>query len=367
MIKGALSLVVILLFCTAAWAQLDLGNLSERYLVVSSHLKTELTDEEQTNMQGFGTRLKVVQTSELSPIKVFILAGQSNMEGKGAVKTLPWLGQDKTYGHLLKTIQNEDGTWRTRDDVWIDYLGRRGPLGVGFGSEGSEHGPLIGPEYGFGMVAGDHFDEPVLLIKAAWGGKDVAEDFKAPSSGGPGPFYIKTVEHAKDTLENMGTYFPALKDRTYEIAGIVWFQGWNDMVDEEKRKDYTRNLAQMLRDLRRDLNAPNAPVVIGELGVDGDKAKGNIAEFRKAQAAVAEVSDLKGNVILTRTAPFYDKHAHQLFKDGVWQGPDKHQYYEIASDRPYHYLGSGKIYFLMGHAFGKDMVQLQTKGNEIPQ
>lgn len=367
MIKREQSLAIIFLLCTTVCGQPDVGDHSELCPGARGHLTIVLPEQRESSMQRSTAGLALVQTTEPSPVKVFILAGQSNMQGKGAAKTLPWLGEDKAYGHLLKTIQNEDGTWRKRDDVWIDYLGRRGPLDVGFGSEGSEHGPLIGPEYGFGMVAGDHFDEPVLLIKAAWGGKDVAEDFKAPGSGGPGPFYVKTVEHAKDVLKNMGTYFPDLEGRSYEIAGIVWFQGWNDMVDEEKRQAYTANLAQMLRDLRRDLNAPNAPVVIGELGVDGDKAKGNIAEFRNAQAAVAEVPDLKGNVILTRTAPYYDQHAHQLFEDNVWQGPEKQKYYEIASDRPYHYLGSGKIYFLMGHAFGKDMLKLQTKGNDIAQ
>ena len=209
------------------------------------------------------------------------------------------------------------------------------------------------------MVVGDHFDEPVLLIKTAWGGKDVAEDFKAPGSGGPGPFYSKSVAHTKDVLQNMGTYFPELEGRSYELAGIVWFQGWNDMVDEQKRQAYTENLAQMIRDLRADLGSPNAPVVIGELGVDGHKAKGNIAKFREAQAAVAQVPDLQGQVVFTRTAPYYDQQAHQLFEDDVWKGPEKDRYYEIASDRPYHYLGSGKIYFLMGHAFGQDMLKLQ--------
>ena len=121
-------------------------------------------------------------------VKVFLLTGQSNMEGKGAVNTLEWLGEDSEHGHLLKTIRTENGEWREGDDVWIDYLGRRGKLGVGYGSKGGAHGPKIGPEYGFGMVVGEHFDEPVLLVKAAWGGKDVANDFKAPGSGGPGEY-----------------------------------------------------------------------------------------------------------------------------------------------------------------------------------
>ena len=45
----------------------------------------------------------------------------------------------------------------------------------------------------------------------------------------------------------------------------------------------------------------------------------------------------------------------------VWKGEEKERFYRIASDRPYHYLGSGKIYYLMGHAFGEGMIELLKK------
>ncbi|MCH2160734.1 MAG: sialate O-acetylesterase [Phycisphaerales bacterium] len=300
-------------------------------------------------------------SSKEGVVKVFLLAGQSNMEGKGAVNTLAWLGEDEQHGHLLKTIQNEDGEWREGDDVWIDYLGRRGKLGVGYGSKGGPHGPRIGPEYGFGMVVGQQFDEPVLLVKAAWGGKDVANDFRAPGSEGPGEFYTKTVKHLESVLANMDEHFPALAGRTPEIAGIVWFQGWNDMVNAEKREAYTENLAQMLRDLRRDIGCPDCPVVIGELGAGGDKPSKNVAKFREAQAAVAKMPEFNGQVRFVETAKFWDPIAQEMYDEDVWKGEDKARFYRIASDRPYHYLGSGKIYFLMGHAFGTEMVEATTK------
>ena len=34
-------------------------------------------------------------------------------------------------------------------------------LAVGYGSTGSPHGPLIGPEYGFGMTVGAANDAPI--------------------------------------------------------------------------------------------------------------------------------------------------------------------------------------------------------------
>ena len=154
--------------------------------------------------------------SDPSPIKVYLLAGQSNMEGKGAVNTLPWLGEDPEHGRLLATIRNGDGSWKEGDGVWIDYLGRRGKLAVGYGSNGSPHGPLIGPEYGFGMNIGDANDAPVLLVKAAWGGKDVAKDFRGPTLGGddgPGEFYRRTIEHYTSTIAELDQRFPELAGR----------------------------------------------------------------------------------------------------------------------------------------------------------
>ena len=74
------------------------------------------------------------------------------MEGKGAVD--PLLNHQikapetrKLFAHL-----HSDGKYLERGDVWIDYLGRRGNLTVGYGSPGK-----IGPELEFGHTMGDRF------------------------------------------------------------------------------------------------------------------------------------------------------------------------------------------------------------------
>src|SRR3954451_17089175 len=113
------------------------------------------------------------------PVKVFILAGQSNMEGKAPNSLLDHQATDpKTrdfFAHLRK-----DDKWIVRDDVFIKYLDRKGPLAVGYGSPGR-----TGVELEFGTVMGDHFDEPVLLIKTAWGGHSLCKLFRSPSAGFP--------------------------------------------------------------------------------------------------------------------------------------------------------------------------------------
>ena len=124
-----------------------------------------------------------------NPVKVFILAGQSNMEGQGFIKadpkrnggkgSLEYLLKDPATADKFKHLVDKDGKWVVRDDVWIHYLGRKGRLTVGYGAKEDR----IGPELGFGHVIGDAYEEPVLLIKLAWGGKSLAKDFRPAEFG----------------------------------------------------------------------------------------------------------------------------------------------------------------------------------------
>jgi hypothetical protein len=54
-------------------------------------------------------------------VKVFILAGQSNMDGHAGVKTLDRQGEHPTHGYLLKKIKKGDGSFVVRDDVFVSY------------------------------------------------------------------------------------------------------------------------------------------------------------------------------------------------------------------------------------------------------
>lgn len=114
------------------------------------------------------------------PVRVFILAGQSNMEGAGQIKANParnggqgsleFLVKDAATAKRFAALVDSSGKWRVRDDVWISYLDRKGPLTAGFGARRE----TMGPELGFGWVMGDALEGPVLLVKCAWGGKSLA-------------------------------------------------------------------------------------------------------------------------------------------------------------------------------------------------
>jgi hypothetical protein len=110
------------------------------------------------------------------PAKVFILAGQSNMEGKAPNSLLDHQATDARTKELFAHLRKDD-KWIVRDDVFIKFLDRRGPLTVGNGSPGR-----TGVELEFGTAMGNHFEEPVILIKAAWGVHSLYKQFRSPSA-----------------------------------------------------------------------------------------------------------------------------------------------------------------------------------------
>ncbi|MDP6506932.1 MAG: sialate O-acetylesterase, partial [Planctomycetota bacterium] len=157
------------------------------------------------------------------PLKVFVLAGQSNMQGAGAIRanprsrnggmgTLEYLVEAPSTAEHYRHLIDRDGNWVEREDVWIWYLDRKGKLRPGFGA----HPGAIGPELQFGNVIGDYFENQVLLIKCAWGGKSLGRDFRPPSAGGEvGPFYTKNMNHVKEVLADIKSHFTEYDGRGY--------------------------------------------------------------------------------------------------------------------------------------------------------
>ena len=297
------------------------------------------------------------------PVKVFILAGQSNMEGQGFIAadpkrnegrgSLEFVVQDAATAPRFKHLVDKDGKWIVRDDVWISYLDRQGPLTVGYGAKNDR----IGPELGFGNVVGDAFDEPVLLIKCAWGGKSLAVDFRPPSAGKVpyslgektdaaiaqdpalvGKYYRETVTLTKAALANIKELVPG-SDGRYELVGFGWHQGWNDRIDDKHNAAYESNLTHFIRDVRRDLGVEKLPFVIAETGMSGlEEIHPRALSLMKAQAAVAEHPDFQGNVAFVGTRTF-------------WRPQE-----QSPSGQGYHWNTNAETYYLIGDAMGKAML-----------
>ena len=320
------------------------------------------------------------------PVKVFILAGQSNMQGQSLLRTLDHLGNDPEYGQLLKKLKAPDGSCTVRDDVWIYYdrgkgAAKKGPLTAGYGVSDNH----LGPEWMFGQIVGDHYDNQVLLIKTAWGGQSLAVNFRPPSAGDlplatypeaarakleagikdgtlvPGHRYREMIETVRKVLGNLKTEFPQYQDQGCEVAGFVWFQGWNDMINAEFTAEYEKNMVALIKDLRKDLHVPNLPVVIAVMGVDGKtKASEKVLTFRKAQTAAGERPEFKGNVACVQTADYWDDEAAELVEKfwikRKWVNEEAQKKFgAMGCQPPYHYLGSAKILSLIGYGCAEAM------------
>ena len=293
------------------------------------------------------SKTPVKKTIRRDPTKVFILAGQSNMEGQGVVSmdhpkhynggkgNLEWSMKYSRNADKMKHLKDAQGNWTVRGDVEISFKSkdkrRKGNLTIGYtGYGGSSH---IGPELQFGLVMGDYFDEPVLLIKTAWGGKSLYEDFRPPSSGGlVGAYYTKLIEEVHTALEE-------LNHDHYELVGFVWMQGWNDMVTRDAIPEYAENLTNLAVDIRSEFKAPELPFIVGELGNGGPvHTDGNMADFRKAQR--------NGTARITN-AKFVETTAFARPKE---LSPN--------TGHGHHWFGNAESYFLIGEALAKAAIEL---------
>jgi len=381
-------------------------------------------------------------STHAKPLKIYLLVGQSNMQGHAAERTLAHLGMDPKTVPLLKAIQNADGSAKVHDQVWISSIDtseesgvKEGKLTVGYGAGGRE--PKIGPELTFGITMQKQVGEPILIIKTSWGGKSLNTDFRSPSAGPyqfnqgqienfkkrgqdlaeerrkraerTGVYYRLMLEHTHKVLDNIKRVYPAYNAKaSYELAGMVWFQGWNDMVDSGTYPTrgqpgsydaYSKNLAHFIRDVRRDLKAPKLPFVIGVMGAGGPIAKyspgqmryaGIHGEFRKAMAAPTKLPEFKGNVTAVFTENYWDGQLSELvdrrgkinakrrelakdqsltraqrdkaiaeFTDETFTKEEQAILEAGVSNAAYHYLGSAKILTQIGQAFAEALVAME--------
>ena len=382
-----------------------------------------------------------VAASAAKPLQVYILAGQSNMQGHAKITTFEHIGMDPATKPMLEEMMGTDGKPKVCERVWISFIGcskddtteQTGKLTAGFGATTEK----IGPEFTFGLYTQKTTDAPILLIKTSWGGKSLNTDFRSPSAGpyvfnetqlagfakqgkdvaamnaekakATGVYYRHMIEHVKKVLADPKRVVPGYDAaQGYEIAGFAWFQGWNDMVDggTYPNRDkaggydaYSTAMAHFIRDVRKDLNAPKMPFVIGVIGVGGptseygpdqQRYKSTHENIRTAMGAPAGMPEFKGNVAAIRTEKYWDRElklarakegdikqqVKKQAKDGNLKPAEEKAAMEKAlaegmtererqviekgvSNLEFHYLGSAKILGGIGKGLAEAMADLR--------
>ena len=308
------------------------------------------------------------------PVQVYILLGQSNMLGFGKIA-----GDDGSLEYAVKEkglypyLVDDEGNWTTRKDV-------RNVRVMGSGKGGARQfnnefltisGRRIGPEVGIGHYVGEATEAPVLLLKSCIGNRSLGWDLLPPGSPAfefkegdqafhyaaykesplkwevgtkPEPInwyagmqYDGDIARAKQVLKELDKYYPDAKE--YEVAGFFWWQGDKDRYNPGHASRYEQNLVQIIKQLRKDFNAPHANFVCATLGQTAKDAEGVEKQILDAQLAVdgnsGKYQEFKGNV-----ASVY---SHPLSKGG-------------ASNS--HYGGNAETYMNIGEAMGKAMARL---------
>lgn len=286
-------------------------------------------------------------------LRVFLLAGQSNMEGQAVVDldheehynggrgTLAKLLEEPGFEARWGWVRDGEGEWDTRQDVGVWYRSaheeKKGPLSIGYAVYGGRH--HFGPELALGKVLGDHFDDPVLLVKACWGGKSLHVDFRPPSAGGEvGPYFGRMFAELDAALADVGAAFPGWKELEPVVEGFVWFQGWNDGCDGEATRSYAGNLVSLIGDVRARLESKELPVVVGQTGNMNNPA------LHAAQRDGTGRAARRGPVAFVETEAFLRK-------------PED----SPNTTHGHHWFGNAESYLLIGEALGQSMAELLPK------
>ena len=310
------------------------------------------------------------------PVQVYILLGQSNMLGFGKVAG----DKDGTLEYAVKTkklypyLVDDDGNWTERKDVRNVFIMGSGlrNMGVKQNQWLTTRGGKIGPEIGIGHQVGDATDAPVLILKSCIGNRALGWDLLPPGGEGfdftdakgvtwvhsgykgsperwkkgeepkkinwyAGMQYDGDIARAKKVLSELDKHYPGAKK--YEVVGFFWWQGDRDSRSAALSSRYEKNLAHLIKTLRKDFNAPKAKFVCASLGQTKKGATDGGGKILDAMLAVdgktGKYAEFKGNVASVYTYP--------LSKGGSSGG---------------HYSGNAETYMNVGEAMGKAMVEL---------
>lgn len=313
-----------------------------------------------------------------TPVKVFIMMGQSNMLGLGNVNGAT---TDGTLEYAVNTkglyayLSDGSGGWSQRNDVRQAHVQGSAEgaasLLVNDWLSGDNRNKL-GPELGIGHALGDAVGQDVLMLKSVIGNRSLGWDLLPPGStqyqyndGGtdytyagygdspdrwvtgttPEPIgwragvqYDGDVARAKEVLDNIGTYYPGATE--YEVAGFFWWQGDKDRYNAGHSTRYEQNMVQMIDQLRIEFDAPNAPFVLATLG----------------QSEIGVETGTELDILNAQLAVDGDTGNYSLFRHNVstvYSNP-----LSLGGASNSHYNGNAETYMNIGEAMGQAMVDL---------
>ncbi len=298
-----------------------------------------------TNSAGSVTSSEAVLTQELP---MFLLAGQSNMEGNvdtellqniladladtsiidlkaSLVKRIRYWHKDTNGGYAGYGYSDPMAAYESSELIRLKASGLVGanlttpntkvfcswnesplvPLQALVPDNVRCGGP-IGPEQVFGQALDKAGYSSTSVIKVAYGGTSLYDDWRSPSMGGAPngkDLYAKLKSRIKSLKEKPSSVNPSCTARACRWSAFIWFQGESDGFNKVHAETYEKNLKNFIADVRAEAGSPTLPVVIiqlGEWGTNGTGFGQNVASAQTAwvkadkNARIVNTADLSG-------------------------------------------------------------------------
>ena len=169
---------------------------------------------------------------EKTYVSSVLMIGQSNMAGRGNMEDVQPIRDSRCF-----VLRN--GKWQPmREPVNPDRAVFEGMYRSGVSLATS-----------FARDFAEHLDAPVGLIPCADGGS-------ALNQWKPG-----------EILYDHAVCIAKLAQRSSQLKAIIWHQGESDCHEDELIRSYPERFISMITQMRKDLNAENVPVILGELSL----------------------------------------------------------------------------------------------------
>ena len=193
-----------------------------------------------------GRTLESLRARDVLVGDVWVLAGQSNMEGIGRiVHAMP--------AHPMVRAFMMDDQWRPARDGIHNLRDSIDPVHASFSGQRPVRSPHVGvgPGVSFGQEMFRRTGVPQGLIACAHGGTRLGLWSPDLKREGGGSLY--------------GAMLRRVRKNGARVAGVLWYQGESDAT-EPYAAEYTPAMRKLVRAMRRDFRAPELPFVMVQIG-----------------------------------------------------------------------------------------------------
>lgn len=217
-------------------------------------------------------------------VTVILLGGQSNASG---------CSSDEYLKNNVSAEQYDEYN-NGYDNVYINYYVTGSNISNGFvrcGARQGEAGTHFGPELGIADKLNEEYpDRTFFIIKCAWGGTNLYDQWRSPSSiGETGDLYLSFVKFVNASLEYLES-----KNYDVEIEAMCWMQGESDSFSKIIAENYEKNLTAFIADIRSEFEEYSAPdgIAFIDAYISDSQYWVNYAIVNESKQAVADSSPM---------------------------------------------------------------------------